>query len=651
MRFIKIEIKNFRQYKYLELDFKKNTEHDLHVVMGDNGIGKTNILNAISWCLYNKEYHLADDSKALSIMNIHAEKEAKANNQEKESVYVKIHAEEKGNPISFHREEVYKVDTKFALESNFIVENTQNEGTTLILQEDEAISFVNKYLPERIREYIFFDGEKLTDYFFENQATNIKDSVHAISRVDMISRIRDRLNNTINNMEREASKLNPNINDIVKERDELFKIIKEKEEDIAEIKEQIHISKNKTDSTSINLRGYENLPKQEKDYHEQQARLEKLKNTKFDISKNLNEFIKKFTIILGFYPSIKKTLEIIKETKSNKTEPEFYDKTLLQKMLDDNECFFCEKELTTKDREKTNNLLKHLKFSTKTYLTLTSIESDLMRYKSKATGYIIEKDKILNRIRDNESEIKKSEKIISELEFELSKYPNTAQIHLWYDEKKKHSRLIETNNQKLGAFSKDLESKQKELEKKEKELTIAMSKEKTLKNINAQIDLARKACKIANEIEREMTEDVRKKIEVETKNYFNNLIWKKNTFKDVLLSENYVIDLIHYTGESCVGSVSAAEKSLLALSFTLALHKVSNFNSLLFIDTPVARVTGENRSNFANVLNTVSKDKQIIMTFTPDEYSNNIRQVFASTMSNFVKLTTVNEDYTIKAKE
>ena len=116
------------------------------------------------------------------------------------------------------------------------------------------------------------------------------------------------------------------------------------------------------------------------------------------------------------------------------------------------------------------------------------------------------------------------------------------------------------------------------------------------------------------------------------------LIWKKGIYDDIVLEEQYQLDLIHRDGYPCVGSCSAAERSLLALAFTLALHEVSGFNSLLFIDTPVARVSGENRHNFAEVLKHVSENKQLILAFTPDEYSEKIQAIFKPIASTTVHL-------------
>ena len=61
MRIESIEISNFRQYQKLQLKFCKLPGHgDLHIILAKNGVGKTNVLNAITWCLYNSEMDLGD---------------------------------------------------------------------------------------------------------------------------------------------------------------------------------------------------------------------------------------------------------------------------------------------------------------------------------------------------------------------------------------------------------------------------------------------------------------------------------------------------------------------------------------------------------------------------------------------------------------
>ena len=92
----------------------------------------------------------------------------------------------------------------------------------------------------------------------------------------------------------------------------------------------------------------------------------------------------------------------------------------------------------------------------------------------------------------------------------------------------------------------------------------------------------------------------------------------------------------------CLGSCSAAERALLALSFTLALHKISGFETPLVIDTPISRVSDKNRENFANVLKQVSLKKQIIFLFTPSEYSDEISLIFENITATKINLCSKN---------
>ena len=119
----------------------------------------------------------------------------------------------------------------------------------------------------------------------------------------------------------------------------------------------------------------------------------------------------------------------------------------------------------------------------------------------------------------------------------------------------------------------------------------------------------------------------RNKIELETKNLFFQLIWKKETFKDISIDEGYNINLIHSMGYECLGSMGAAERELLALSFTLALHTISGFNSPILVDTPVARISDKHRENFGRVFSDISGSKQTILLFTPAEYSSDISRL------------------------
>src|ERR1700759_3242410 len=51
----KLEIKNFRVYKGLnELNLSTKARHNVSIISGNNGYGKTSFLTSLVWCLYGK---------------------------------------------------------------------------------------------------------------------------------------------------------------------------------------------------------------------------------------------------------------------------------------------------------------------------------------------------------------------------------------------------------------------------------------------------------------------------------------------------------------------------------------------------------------------------------------------------------------------
>lgn len=82
MRFDSVRTKNYRQYQDVNFDFTKSLETDLHIIQASNGVGKTNLLNAINWCLYGDEPHMSTDENKLSICTEKVLKEAQAAGEE-----------------------------------------------------------------------------------------------------------------------------------------------------------------------------------------------------------------------------------------------------------------------------------------------------------------------------------------------------------------------------------------------------------------------------------------------------------------------------------------------------------------------------------------------------------------------------------------
>ena len=647
MRFNSIKINNYRQYKEIEFNFPKKSYNDLHIIIGQNGIGKTNILNAVTWCLYGVEPHLGDESRSLPKYNLESKKELLMNSEEIVNIDVKILAEVSGKFVEFYRSLAINIETEFEYEDKFIVSTTDEYDNTITFEGQEASFFVNRYTPEKIREYFYFDGEQLHNYFLSEEDARIRDSVYTISQVDMLTRINDRLGKIINKKEKEAGKLSPDIDIINNEIMKIDSEIEEHKKSILELEEQITKSENVIKINSEYLRGQDNLPELEEKFQKLKEEVDQLEEERDDLSNELKSFISEYKVILSFYPIALRTLQIIIDKEKNHSLPPNIDKDLLLRMLSEHKCLVCGQGLNDNEEKKIRSTLEQILVSSETSHLLVNIKSELERIIEAGKNYEPIKKTLLKRVRNNEKHLNDVEIKLQNIDNEINKFTDKEKVKLWHSERSNHEKLLKINLQKLGVSKNQLDKSESELRKHQEKLTMALSQLGECSRLNEMILFTKNSRAIVKKMEEEMMLEVKHKMEVKTTNYFDDLVWKKNTYKCISLDNDYHLDLIHKEGYSCVGSCSAAERSLLALSFTLALHEVSGFKSLLFIDTPVARVSDVNRINFARVLKKVSESKQIILTFSPDEYSEEIRQIFESNVSTQVKLHTEEEKYTL----
>lgn len=653
MRFTRIDIKNYRQYKSLSINFSNNGKHDLHVIIADNGIGKTNLLNAITWCLYDEEPHLGNKSNSLAILNTKVREEHLAENQPNAKVMVTLYAEDEGDKLIFQRKMNVKVKNNFEEKSEFVIKKTTPAiPDALILSDDDADFFVDRYMPRGLKKYFYFDGEQLDRYFISEKNLDIKQSVHTISQVNTLTRIKGNFGILIHGRQMEAAKKSPDIQNIMNKIDDITKTINDLTVAIQNTENEIKVSKEVIQLNTERLSGQPDINKLQAEQQRLMNKREKLEQDEQNAYSELFSFLEKMKISLYFYDYAKTVLAIIKEKRSQNALPPQVDKIMLRNILKDSSkiCPICGQSLTKDAINYIESVLSKIKVSSETSTILMYICNELESTIESAKLYKQEKEKKIQKLGYVQNELEQCKNSLQKVSDEIGGIADANQLKQWYDEIVNQKNILDTNQQKITGKKVELFNEKKQLKELEQQRDVAIAKQKELKVLNSEIAFLNKAAQIIGDVEQEMMDEVRKEMEMCTMNYFNDLMWKKGVYDHISLDDNYRLELFHNNGDSCLGSCSAAERSLLALAFTLALHKVSGFNALLFIDTPVARVSGENRQNFASVLKKVSEHKQLIMAFTPDEYSSNISDIFtpiAAEMPVRLKMNNTNDVTTI----
>jgi DNA sulfur modification protein DndD len=163
----------------------------------------------------------------------------------------------------------------------------------------------------------------------------------------------------------------------------------------------------------------------------------------------------------------------------------------------------------------------------------------------------------------------------------------------------------------------------------EKEYRKELEKEKKHHTLLKKLNLCEDALKILKLMKMELISEVRETIESKTKEYFLSLIWKKDTYSEVKIDNNYRVSVLSKLGSESLGSLSAGERQILALSFMAALREISGFDMPVIIDTPLGRISGEPKDNVAQSLPEYLTDTQVTLLVTDQEYTPSVKKLLS----------------------
>ena len=649
MRIENIEIQNFRQYRNLSFKFPHvQGGNDLHIIYANNGVGKTNVLNAITWCLYDTEMHLGDKNTALAILNNQKVQELRQHLPEggntigDATVSILFSSDDAAEKIRFQRVGKFNVTNEAVIPVNteFSIMHFVDGEWNSIDSEEETLSLVKKNVPEEIHEYIFFDGEHLESYFKAGQFENIKNGIEELTQAKIIEKAETAFNKYLTDI------LNPQIanssvKDIASAQKELDKIQSAIDAAVASI-DTLKTQINNCDDEIVTL---DNIISGHVHVSEKTARLKEvdglIETLKDEIAKKKAEmmvFAREYVQYFAMYPAIKSLYVYIQEQDKHGKLPPRIDKFLLKAIEEHKHCLVCDQDLSDHSYSFIQELRKELEVSSDTSALLNKTVVVLRQYLEKLSQYKAKSETLINE----EKALRKQHNDYLEEEKQLNTYlmniPNTEAITKAIEDKKEYRKKRDDIVAKKGIEEEHKKKLDNDLYNQSKVLKSLIEKNKQLEKINQQAEYCKKCRNVLKETRLDLLEESRREMEQETFDAFSRLLWKKDTFSKVEILEDYTFRLLDKYGSQTLGSCSAAERALLALSFTLALQKVSMHDSLLFIDTPIGRVDPDNRQNFVNTLCKIAKEKQVILTFTPAEYDDKVAAAMQGQYASFNKL-------------
>ena len=281
MRIERIDLYNFGSYEGLnKFDFQDpNPEKRIVIIGGKNGAGKTTLFTAIEVCLYG---HIAFGYKASGrhyLKDVFKLINNNARMDESQRSYVKLLFTEKGIDTDH-----FEVIREWTWENNNASETFAVCKNGTELSAEDLVNFQNyliHLIPPGLLSLYFFDGEKIADYFLNDQHNYIKDALLTLSGSDtfdiLYSNIRRLVGSSKGNSE-DASKSYVTLRDLFNsENEKLASLTRQRNEllgDIGKLEADLNNEQTKyLESGGISIEDWKLLQKQLKDEEDLRERL------------------------------------------------------------------------------------------------------------------------------------------------------------------------------------------------------------------------------------------------------------------------------------------------------------------------------------------------------------------------------------------
>ena len=677
-----IKLENYRQYFGSQSVSFPNREDGFAAIIGENGAGKSNLLNAINWCFYKKEPH-TKKNEGYAIINQTYLDSVENDSIASMSVQIDLQKGEDEYRISrvlkvikneYHYEEIGSAKTlKMTDAQGYVLpwgcEVIENQSTFEILKRlkheqnfhsDKTVSpniLMNEILPESLSSYFILDGEFLEKFWTGIQ--KVKIGIEQISQLHLL----DQTINHLDLLRKSVPQLGKQDIDILTKKLNLNDYFEQSKDDkgndnfsseprfdydpendenefyhstglprIRELKLDIEKMKNKATQVAeqfgaSNVEAVKTLNEQ---FHtEESAYKTAFQNLQYAEKQYFSSYIENLPLFF-LKPAIEYSIVIVDELRKKGDLPYEAKKIFTNDLLELGKCI-CQTDLESKlmgGRETNTSRLEVMKVRDNMAADQGLDASVNMKFyfEEKMLGDF---NKFTTESFDDpRKELSKANQdalhhntAIKEIKLKLQNLGSVDIDQLVRDHNYLIQRIEETTSEikDIKSALKQNEIKNKEFRSDRKKL---MGKDSKARKIAHEQSIWESVSEIFEKTFSELKTEIRQEVQSKTMEIFLQTMYKQNKFKSFNIEPNYSVRLIDQNDVSILGSLSAGESLFLALSFISAIRDVTGYKFPLVIDTPLGRVSGTPRYLLSQALPKYLPDEQIIFLATDTEFLN-----------------------------
>jgi DNA sulfur modification protein DndD len=359
----RLVLENFRQFKgRQELVLSDLKERNVTIVHAENGFGKTTILKALLWVLYGRDGLMGTDGKEEDFEKpdeiINEGETRRSGDPARIAARVELtfkHDDARyilSRRITLAQQRLSSRQTELSLE-------TMRDGQTFAL--DRPQNRVLAIVPEGIRGFLFFNGERINYLAMERNSADVTEAIHQMLGLRLLQTTIDDLQHQnvrgkLRNEQRESTS---------KEKGNLILELDGRELDLKELEDRRKQSQSNLMAIAGELAAIDNKLVANREAHELQARRvklqhdhERLTERRDDVARRLAKLIADDGYTLFAIELIGRGRDVVSKLRSEGKIPARVLNTFLQELLDSGLCI-CKRCLAegTAERKAVEGLL------------------------------------------------------------------------------------------------------------------------------------------------------------------------------------------------------------------------------------------------------------------------------------------------------
>lgn len=611
----KLILHNFRQYiDTQEIAFSTDPDRNVTVLIGVNTSGKTTLVRAFEWILYNKNDF---DDKNLLNKNVADSMQV----GETQAVWGTLTLEHNGKEYEITRKQVYTCTGSSIRPSisNATIMYLQPDGQTKTQIGSDFDSNIERILPRALSSYFFFGGERVGAI---SSREDIESSVKGLMGLDVLYNAMAHLRTVINKLKKSMDfSGNQNAKNIQQKLDGANKKKQECENELTTITEQLEYYQSEKEKYAALLRANEETAAAQHRREQLETVIQGLENR---IEKDKKELVSSFSRNSFAYfslPLLKNVVTML-DNASEETEsvPEMtaasIDYILKRKVCI---CGTCISEGSAAER----NLLAE-----KAKQPPESIGSLVRRYREQAMDYISSSDDYYASIESKFSTLRSDQRELgfriderAALDESLKGAKDVAALEKQYQDAEKRAKDFERQKSSLlesiGACKKDIANFEKALE------SYGKANAKNAK-IALNIEYAQAVFDWVSEAYKSRESSVRAKLEEKVNSNFGLMYHGSRT---ITIDEKYRVKYIDVTTEESDGLKAVKSFAFVSGLVDLAKEALSSEKAKeadigpqyypLVMDAPFSNVDETHIRNISKIL-PASAEQVIIAVMQKD---------------------------------